>query len=164
MKPAAERVQQVLKELGLDSQIIEFSNSTKTSAEAAAAIGTSVSQICKSILFAAGDEPVMVIASGSNRIDQTKIQVYVEKELGKANAAFVREHTGFAIGGVPPVGHASQFPIFIDQDLLQYAEVWAAGGTPNSVFPLSPTDLVRVTGGRVIDCKEDPSLLRPPLD
>lgn len=154
MKPAAERVQKILQELGLDSQIKEFSESTKTSAEAAAAIGTTVAQIAKSILFAAGDEPVMVIASGSNRIDTTKVQTHVDKPLGKANAAFVRDHTGYVIGGVPPVGHTSQFPIFIDQDLLQYAEIWAAGGTPNAVFPIKPADLVRITGGQIIECKE----------
>lgn len=154
MKPAAERVQQILRELGLDSQIVEFSESTKTSADAAAAINTTVAQIAKSILFAAGDSPVMVIASGVNRVDTAKVQQHVKQSLGKASAAFVREHTGFVIGGVPPVGHSTNFPIFIDHDLLQYAEIWAAGGTPNAVFPLTPADLVRITNGIVIDCKE----------
>ena len=155
MKPAAERVQQILAGLGLDSQIVEFRESTKTAADAAAAIGTSVAQIAKSIVFAAGDEPVMVIASGVNRIDPARVQVHLGATLGSANAAFVRDHTGYAIGGVPPVGHATSFPIFIDRDLLQYSEVWAAGGTPNTVFPIAPADLVRITGGRVIDCKEE---------
>ena len=154
MKPAAERVQKILQELGLDSQILEFSESTKTSAAAATAIGTTVAQIAKSILFAAGDEPVMVIASGINRIDVAKVQTHIGTPLGKANAAFVRDHTGYVIGGVPPVGHAVKFPIFIDRDLLQYDELWAAGGTPNAVFPIKPADLVRITGGEIIDCKE----------
>jgi len=155
MKPAAERVQQILAGLGLDSQIVEFGESTKTAADAAAAIGTTVAQIAKSIVFAAGDEPVMVIASGSNRIDPARVQPYVAAALTKANAAFVRDHIGYVIGGVPPVGHTTSFPIFIDRDLLQYPEIWAAGGTPNTVFPIAPANLVRVTGGRVIDCKEE---------
>jgi prolyl-tRNA editing enzyme YbaK/EbsC (Cys-tRNA(Pro) deacylase) len=155
MKPAAERVQQILRELGLSSQVVEFSESTRTSAEAASAIGTTVAQICKSILFEAGGEPVMIIASGANRIDTAKVQQHVGNPLGKANAAFVREKTGYAIGGVPPVGHAHPFPIFIDRDLLQYEVVYAAAGTPNSIFPLAPADLVRITNGEVIDCRED---------
>jgi prolyl-tRNA editing enzyme YbaK/EbsC (Cys-tRNA(Pro) deacylase) len=155
MKPAAERVQKILQELGLDSVIVEFSESTKTSAEAAAAIGTTVAQIAKSILFAAAEQPIMVIASGINRIDTAKVQAHVGATLGKANAAFVRDHTGYVIGGVPPVGHAVKFAIFIDQDLLQYAEIWAAGGTPNTVFRLTPTELVRITAGTIIDCKEE---------
>ena len=155
MKPAAERVQQILRELGLESEVVEFSESTKTSAEAASAIGTTLGQICKSILFEAGGEPVMVIASGVNRIDTAKVQQHVGQPLGKANAAFVREKTGFVIGGVPPVGHLHPFPIFIDQDLMQYPLVYAAAGTPNAIFPLKPADLVRITGGEVIDCKEE---------
>ncbi len=158
MKPAAEKVQQIINELGLDSQIVEFSESTRTSAEAAAVIGTTVAQICKSILFAAGEGaeaiPVMVIASGANRIDTHKVQSHIGQHLHKANAAFVRDKTGYAIGGVPPFGHASPITIFIDQDLLQYEVVYAAGGTPNSIFPLKPADLVQVTGGQVIDCRE----------
>ncbi|MEI6042771.1 MAG: YbaK/EbsC family protein [Chloroflexota bacterium] len=155
MKPAAERVQQILDELGIESQIVEFSESTKTSAEAAAAIGTTVSQICKSILFEAGGEPIMVIASGANRIDTAKVQQHVGQPLGKATASFVREKTGYAIGGVPPVGHLSHFPIFIDRDLLQYDQIYAAGGTPNAIFPITPADLVRMTKGEVIDCRQE---------
>ena len=158
MKPAAEKVQQIINELGLDSQIVEFSESTRTSAEAAAVIGTTVAQICKSILFAAGEGaeaiPVMVIASGANRIDTNKVQSHIGQQLHKANAAFVREKTGYAIGGVPPFGHISPITIFIDEDLVQYELVFAAGGTPNAIFPLKPADLVRVTGGQVIDCRE----------
>src|SRR5690242_13127785 len=128
--------------MGLDSEVVEFSESTKTSAEAASAIGTTIEQICKSILFEAGGEPVMVIASGVNRIDTAKVQQHVGQPLGKANAAFVREKTGYVIGGVPPVAHLHPFPIFIDRDLLQYEVVYAAAGTPNAIFPLSPTELI----------------------
>jgi len=155
MKPAAERVQQILRDLGLEAQIVEFGESTRTSAEAAAVIGTTVAQICKSILFEAGGEPIMVIASGVNRIDTTKVQQHVGQALGKANAAFVREKTGYVIGGVPPLGHAQPFPIFIDQDLLQYEVVYAAGGTPNAILPLTPAELLKVTQGQVIDCREE---------
>ncbi len=155
MKPAAERVQQILRDLGLNSQIVEFSESTRTSAEAAAAIGTTIAQICKSILFEVGGEPVMVIASGANRIDTTKVQQHVGQPLGKANAAFVREKTGYVIGGVPPVGHSQPFPIFIDQDLMQYEIVYAAAGTPNAIFPVVPADLQRITQGKIIDCREE---------
>ena len=97
----------------------------------------------------------MVIASGANRIDTAKVQQHVGSPLGKANAAFVREKTGYVIGGVPPVGHAHPFPIFIDQDLMQYEIVYAAAGTPNAIFPLSPADLQRITQGGVIDCREE---------
>jgi prolyl-tRNA editing enzyme YbaK/EbsC (Cys-tRNA(Pro) deacylase) len=159
VKPASQKVQQKIYELGLDSQIVEFSESTRTSAEAAAAIGTSVEQICKSILFSAGEgseaEPVMVIASGANRIDTHKVQTHIGQKLHKATAEFVREKTGYAIGGVPPFGHAHHLTIFIDQDLLKYEVVYAAGGTPNSIFPIKPADLVRVTGGEVIDCRQE---------
>jgi prolyl-tRNA editing enzyme YbaK/EbsC (Cys-tRNA(Pro) deacylase) len=159
MKPAAEKVQKIIDEMGLDSQIVEFSESTRTSAEAAAAIGTTLGQICKSILFAAGEgeaaSPVMIIASGANRIDTGKVQAHVGSTLHKANAAFVRDKTGFAIGGVPPFGHIQPLTLFIDQDLLQYEVVYAAGGTPNAIFPIKPTELVRITGGEVIDCREE---------
>ncbi|WJW68852.1 YbaK/EbsC family protein [Candidatus Chlorohelix allophototropha] len=159
MKPAAQKVQQIIDELGLNSQIVEFSESTRTSAEAAAAIGTSVAQICKSILFAAGDKenaiPVMVIASGANRIDTHKVQTHIGQKLHKATPEFVREKTGYAIGGVPPFAHAQPLTIFIDQDLLAFEVVYAAGGTPNAIFPLNPADLVKVTGGAVIDCRVD---------
>ncbi len=159
MKPAAEKIQLIINQLGLDSQIVEFSESTRTSAEAAAAIGTSLAQICKSILFAAGEgaeaEPVMVIASGANRIDTRKIQSHVGKHLHKATADFVREKTGFAIGGVPPFGHTNPITLFIDQDLLGFDVVYAAGGTPNAIFPIKPADLVRVTGAPVIDVRQE---------
>lgn len=154
MKPAAEKIQQVLRELGLDCAVVEFSESTKTSAEAAAAIGTTVEQICKSILFAAKDQAIMVMASGANRIDTAKVQSHVAVPLSKANAGFVRDKTGYVIGGVPPIGHATPFPIFIDEDLLKFEVVYAAAGTPNAIFGIKPADLVRVTGGTVIDCKE----------
>jgi prolyl-tRNA editing enzyme YbaK/EbsC (Cys-tRNA(Pro) deacylase) len=98
--------------------------------------------------------PVLVIASGSNRVDERKIEALIDEPLGKANADFVRSSTGFAIGGVPPVGHDKEMPVFIDTDLLQYNEVWAAAGTPNAVFRLDPQDLQPMTGGVLVDIKQ----------
>ncbi|MEA2253254.1 MAG: hypothetical protein QOG70_3496 [Solirubrobacteraceae bacterium] len=121
----------------------EFPQGTRTAADAAAAIGCEVGQICKSLVFRRGDGPLLIVASGSNRVDEARFGAV------KADAAFVREQTGFAIGGVPPFGHARPVETIVDEDLLQYETVWAAAGTPSSVFPLAPADLVAQTGGRV---------------
>jgi prolyl-tRNA editing enzyme YbaK/EbsC (Cys-tRNA(Pro) deacylase) len=121
----------------------EFPAGTRTAADAAAAIGCEVGAICKSLVFRVGDAPLLIIASGSNRVDEARFGAE------KADAAFVREHTGFAIGGVPPYGHARQIETVVDEDLLAYETVWAAAGTPSSVFPIAPAELVRRTGGRV---------------
>jgi prolyl-tRNA editing enzyme YbaK/EbsC (Cys-tRNA(Pro) deacylase) len=121
----------------------EFPAGTRTAADAAAAIGCEVGAICKSLVFRVGDEPLLVIASGANRVDEGRFGAV------KADAAFVREHTGFAIGGVPPFGHVRAIETVVDEDLLAYETVWAAAGTPSSVFPLAPADLVARTGGRV---------------
>lgn len=150
-KPAAQRVQAALHERGLDVEVIEFAESTRTSAEAAAAIGCEVAEIAKSLVFTAGGRPVLVIASGANRVDTRKLAALAGGKVDRADADVVREATGFAIGGVPPVGHATALPIFIDRDLLAFARIYAAAGTPNAVFPLTPGDLVRITGGQVVD-------------
>jgi prolyl-tRNA editing enzyme YbaK/EbsC (Cys-tRNA(Pro) deacylase) len=121
----------------------EFPAGTRTAADAAAAIGCEVGAICKSLVFRVGDEPLLVIASGANRVDEERFGAV------KADAAFVREQTGFAIGGVPPFGHVRAIETVVDEDLLGYETVWAAAGTPSSVFPLAPADLVARTGGRV---------------
>ncbi len=121
----------------------EFPAGTRTAADAAAAIGCEVGAICKSLVFRVGDEPLLVIASGANRVDEQRFGAV------KADAAFVREQTGFAIGGVPPFGHARALETVVDEDLLGYETVWAAAGTPSSVFPIAPADLVARTGGRV---------------
>jgi prolyl-tRNA editing enzyme YbaK/EbsC (Cys-tRNA(Pro) deacylase) len=116
----------------------EFPAGTRTAADAAAAIGCEVGAICKSLVFRVGDEPLLVIASGANRVDEARFAA------DKADAAFVREHTGFAIGGVPPYGHPRALRTVLDEDLLGYDTVWAAAGTPSSVFPIAPAELVRV--------------------
>jgi prolyl-tRNA editing enzyme YbaK/EbsC (Cys-tRNA(Pro) deacylase) len=121
----------------------EFPAGTRTAADAAAAIGCEVGAICKSLVFRVGDEPLLVIASGANRVDEERFGAQ------KADAAFVREQTGFAIGGVPPYGHARPLRTILDEDLLGYETVWAAAGTPSSVFPIAPADLVRLAGATV---------------
>jgi prolyl-tRNA editing enzyme YbaK/EbsC (Cys-tRNA(Pro) deacylase) len=121
----------------------EFPAGTRTAADAAAAIGCEVGAICKSLVFRVGDEPLLVIASGANRVDEERFGAV------KADAAFVREQTGFAIGGVPPFGHMRAIETVVDEDLLGYETVWAAAGTPSSVFPIAPAELVARTGGRV---------------
>jgi prolyl-tRNA editing enzyme YbaK/EbsC (Cys-tRNA(Pro) deacylase) len=148
-------VQDALARLGLTLQVVELPDSTRTAVEAAQAIGCQVGQIVKSLVFKGkrSERPVLVAASGSNRVDECKIEALISEPLGKADAEFVRQRTGFVIGGVPPVGHSEQLETFIDQDLLQYDEIWAAAGTPHAVFRLTPADLVRITGGRVVDVK-----------
>jgi len=146
--PTALKVQAVL---GEDFEVLEFETSTRTAAEAAAAIGCTVGQIAKSLIFRAVDSgrPVLAIASGSVRVDEARLSEILGEDIGRADAAFVREQTGYAIGGVPPVGHRSQSVILIDETLLTFDTIWAAGGTPNAVFRLKPDDLVRLTGGTV---------------
>jgi prolyl-tRNA editing enzyme YbaK/EbsC (Cys-tRNA(Pro) deacylase) len=154
---ATERVRASLAANGLGgARIREFDASTATSADAAAAIGTSVERIVKSLVFMAGDAPLLVLASGSNRVDTRKLAALAGGPVRRANADQVREATGFAIGGVPPLGHARTLRTFVDRDLLQYDEVWAAAGTPNSVFAVAPEQLVRVAGGTVADVAEAP--------
>lgn len=154
-KGSVARVRDALVRFGLEAEIKEFDASTRTSADAAAAIGCQVAQIAKSVIFRAkgAGQPVLVIASGINRIDEKKLEAALGDKIGRADADFVRASTGFAIGGVAPVGHTGPVRIFIDQDLDQYAEIWAAAGSPNAVFRLTPADLRRVTGGTVIAVK-----------
>jgi prolyl-tRNA editing enzyme YbaK/EbsC (Cys-tRNA(Pro) deacylase) len=121
----------------------EFPAGTRTAADAAAAIGCEVGAICKSLVFRVGDEPLLVIASGANRVDEQRFDAV------KGDASFVREHTGYAIGGVPPYGHARPLRTILDEDLLAYDTVWAAAGSPTSVFPIAPDELVRRTGASV---------------
>ncbi|HEU0058234.1 MAG TPA: YbaK/EbsC family protein [Hyphomicrobiaceae bacterium] len=151
-KGSVARVREALARLGLATEIREFDASTRTSADAAAAIGCTVAQIAKSVIFRAktAGQPVLVIASGVNRVDEKKLEAAIGDKIGRADADFVRAATGFAIGGVAPVGHTGPVRIFIDQDLNQYDEIWAAAGSPNAVFRLTPADLQRVTGGTVM--------------
>jgi prolyl-tRNA editing enzyme YbaK/EbsC (Cys-tRNA(Pro) deacylase) len=131
---------------------MELPNSTRTSAEAAQAVGCQIGQIAKSLVFKTRDtqRPILVIASGANRVDEAKVGARLGEPIGKADADFVRSHTGFVIGGVPPVGHLESITTFIDEDLLTFDQIWAAAGTPHAVFPLKPADLVQITNGEVI--------------
>ncbi|MGB7539532.1 MAG: YbaK/EbsC family protein [Anaerolineales bacterium] len=148
---SANRIQDALNALGLKLKVVELPASTRTSAEAASAIGCSIGQIAKSIIFRTVEtgRPVMVIASGVNRVDEAKIQTIVGEPIKKADADFVRKATRYAIGGVPPIGHLGSTIAIIDEDLLKMDEIWAAAGTPNAVFKLSPASLVQMTGGGV---------------
>ena len=151
LSASARRVQEVLQEHGLDCQVVELPDSTRTAPEAAAAIGCQVAQIVKSLVFRGRhtDRPILVIASGANRVNEKRLGELAGEPVEKASADFVRERTGFAIGGVPPLGHAEPLLTFIDQDLLRYDIVWAAAGTPHAVFRLTPSQLIRVAGGKV---------------
>jgi prolyl-tRNA editing enzyme YbaK/EbsC (Cys-tRNA(Pro) deacylase) len=154
--PSVARVRAALAANGLDHlEVRTFAERTATAADAAAAIGTSVDRIVKSLVFLAADEPVLVLVAGPNRADVDKIARLTGHRLRRASADQVRGLTGFAIGGVPPVGFSRPFPTLIDRDLLAFDEVWAAAGTPNSVFAIQPTELVRVTNGRVADVAQD---------
>ena len=154
MKPAtaasALKVQDVL---GPDYEVLEFDASTRTAQDAADAIGCSVAQIAKSLIFRAAESgrSVLVIASGSARVDIKKVKALLGEKIKRADPDFVREQTGFAIGGVPPIGHAKPPVVFIDESLLELGEIWAAAGTPNAVFRLEAEALVSLTGGTVAD-------------
>lgn len=160
MKPASEpSALRVQATLGERFRVVEFEESTKTAADAAAAIGCSIAQIAKSIIFRAeaSGRAVLVIASGVNRVDEKKVTALLEEKIGRADADFVRASTGFAIGGVPPVGHSQPPVVFIDRDLKALGTLWAAGGTPNTVFELSWDDLVSLTKGQVADVAKAPT-------
>jgi len=150
------RVQAALAALGAETQVVELADSTRTAAEAAAAIGTTVAQIAKSLVFLADGAPILVIASGVNRVDTRKVGAVVGAKLTQANADDVKRLTGFPIGGVAPLAHATPPRVFLDRDLMQYADIWAAAGTPHAVFHTTPDELVRVTGAEVLDVREEP--------
>jgi prolyl-tRNA editing enzyme YbaK/EbsC (Cys-tRNA(Pro) deacylase) len=155
LPPAAQRLQDALTKLGHPGRVRVMPASTRTSAEAAAAIGCTVAEIAKSIIFRAkpSQRAVLVIASGVNRVDEKKVAALIGEALGKADAEFVRSRTGFVIGGVPPLGHDTPPIVLIDEDLLKLSNIWAAAGTPHAVFPLTPQQLVSLTNGKVADIR-----------
>jgi prolyl-tRNA editing enzyme YbaK/EbsC (Cys-tRNA(Pro) deacylase) len=155
LSASAQKIQDILEESGYPLKVLELPGSTRTAVQAAQAIGCQVGQIVKSIIFKAkrSQQPVLVIASGSNRVNEKLIEAQIDEPLGKADAEFVRSKTGFAIGGVPPLGHLEPLQTFIDQDLFQYEEIWAAAGTPHAVFRLTPQILRDLTGGQVLEVK-----------
>jgi prolyl-tRNA editing enzyme YbaK/EbsC (Cys-tRNA(Pro) deacylase) len=136
----------------LGHPVSTFPAGTRTAADAAAAIGCDVAQIVKSLVFRKGSgDALLVLTSGRNRVDEAKVAALVAEPITKADAAFVRDVTGFAIGGVPPAGHRIPIDTLVDRDLLSLGELWAAAGTPQTVFPIGPDELVRLTSGRVAD-------------
>jgi prolyl-tRNA editing enzyme YbaK/EbsC (Cys-tRNA(Pro) deacylase) len=155
LSQSAQKVQNALDQLGLPCRVVELPGSTRTSVEAALAVGCQVGQIVKSLIFMASEsrKPILVVASGSNRINEQRLADLLGEKILKADAEFVRIHTGYAIGGVPPVGLATSITTFIDQDLYIYEKVWAAAGTPHAVFELEPANLEKMTGGKIISVK-----------
>ncbi|MDI6770381.1 MAG: YbaK/EbsC family protein [Anaerolineales bacterium] len=155
LSPSAQKVQDTLHALGFDCTVIEFVENTRTSAEAATRVGCTLGQIVKSLVFRgqASGKPVLVLTSGANRVDEARISQYAGESIRRADADFVRTITGFAIGGVPPLAHNQPIETFIDEDLLQYASIWGAAGTPNAVFVLTPEDLKKMTNGKVVRVK-----------
>jgi Cys-tRNA(Pro) deacylase len=153
--PTAIKYQQLLTEMGIDTQVVEFEQATRTAQDAADAIGCQVGQIVKSLIFRGeSGRGVLVLTSGSNRVDEKRVRDLIGEKLGKADADFVRTVTGYAIGGVPPFGHASQLNTYIDEDFLQYETIWAAAATPNAVFRLTPDELVSHSGGQLAAVSE----------
>jgi Cys-tRNA(Pro) deacylase len=152
--PNVVRVTAAAKERGLEISTRRFPEGTKTAADAAAAIGVTVGQIVKSLVFGVDNEIVMALVSGSNQLDEKKLALAAGgAKCARVDADAVREATGYPIGGVPPFGHSTQLRVFVDPDLLQYDEVWAAAGTWNDNFGAAPSDIVRVAGGVVTDLK-----------
>ena len=152
MKAAAARVQHALDANGLTCRVVELPASTRTAVEAASAIGCEVAQIAKSIVFrgATSGRAIIVIASGSNRVDEASVARAAGEPLARADAEWVKQTVGYAIGGVPPIGHDGDPRVFFDPDLLKYETVWGAAGTPNAVFEIAPADLQRATKGQLL--------------
>jgi prolyl-tRNA editing enzyme YbaK/EbsC (Cys-tRNA(Pro) deacylase) len=148
---SVKRVQDALQALGFGHEIVDLGLSARTAADAARAVGCRVDQICKSLVFRLrdSDRPLLVVTSGAHRVDETKVAALVGEPLARADADFVRARTGFAIGGVAPVGHTGPVVTLIDEHLLSFGEIWAAAGHPNTVFRLTPANLVTMTQGRV---------------
>jgi prolyl-tRNA editing enzyme YbaK/EbsC (Cys-tRNA(Pro) deacylase) len=156
LKNSAQRVQEILKSYGLQTEVVEFADTTRTAQEAANAIGCDVAQIAKSLIFRGkqSEKPVLVIASGKNKVDENKIQLLIGEGIERPDADYVLEKTGFAIGGIPPVGYLCDTVLF-DEDLLKFDLVWAAAGTPFAVFSIVSQDLVKITKARVISVKKN---------
>ena len=152
LKTSARKVQEALDAAGLSCEVVEMPKTTRTAREAAEAAGCSVGQIVKSLVFRGTrtQKPYLVVASGANRVSEKILADRVREPVELPDADFVRSKTGFAIGGVAPLGHPEPLETYIDQDLLKYAEIWAAAGTPNAIFKLTPADLQAITGGQVM--------------
>lgn len=155
LSPAAQKIQNLLDSLGYKYTVIEHAESTRTAQEAADRAGCELGQIVKSLIFKGktSGKPILVLTSGANRVDEKRIGAYAGEAIGRADADFARAVTGFAIGGIPPVGHAQKMETYLDEDLMIYKTVWAAAGTPNAIFELSSSDLQKMTEGKVARVK-----------
>jgi prolyl-tRNA editing enzyme YbaK/EbsC (Cys-tRNA(Pro) deacylase) len=155
LSTSAQKIQDQLKSLGYYYTVIEHAESTRTAQEAADRAGCELGQIVKSLIFNGKDsgKPILVLTSGANRVDEKRISEYAGEAIGRADADFVRSVTGFAIGGVPPVGHLQTMETYIDEDFLRYSTIWAAAGTPKAIFELKTEDLQKMTGGTVVRVK-----------
>jgi prolyl-tRNA editing enzyme YbaK/EbsC (Cys-tRNA(Pro) deacylase) len=155
LSSSARRVQSALNEHNLELRVVELPGSTRTSQEAADTIGCEVSQIAKSIIFRGkeSETPILVIASGENKVSERKLKAVVDEKVEKPDADFVQEQTGFTTGDMPPVGHLNDIVTYIDEDLMEHNVIWAAAGMPNAVFCLTPKDLLEITNGEIIDVK-----------
>ena len=155
LSPSAQKIQDLLNALGYNYTVIEHTESTRTAQEAADRAGCEIGQIVKSLIFKGSDsgKPILVLTSGANRVDEKRIEQYAGETISRPNADFVRTVTGFAIGGVPPVGHAQKMETYIDEDFRAYPTIWAAAGTPNAIFELNTEDLQKMTDGAVVQVK-----------
>ncbi len=155
LSPSAQKIQDLLKSLGYSYTVIEHAESTRTAQEAADRAGCELGQIVKSLIFRGktSGKPILVLTSGANRVDEGLISEYAGEPIGRADADFVRTVTGFAIGGVPPLGHVQHMETYLDQDFLQYQTIWAAAGTPKAIFELTPADLQRMTQAAIVRIK-----------
>jgi Cys-tRNA(Pro) deacylase len=160
MHPSAQKVADAARTLGLSVEVVEFEETTRTAQDAAHAIGCQVAQIVKSLLFIVDGQPVMALVSGVNRLDERKLAALRgvgRKQVERADADTAKAATGFSIGGVPPFGHTSRLPVYVDEDLTHFDVVWAAAGTPFAVFAIAPEELVRASQATVADLKRTES-------
>ncbi len=158
MHPTAQKVVDAAQALGLEIRVTEFAASTRTAEDAANAVGCTVGQIVKSLIFVVRDQPTLVLVSGDHRLDEKKLAALCgvsRKHVKRGDADTARQATGFAIGGVPPFGHATSLPVYIDADLALFDVVWAAAGTPNAVFEITPQALLQATHGTLADVKQE---------
>ena len=155
LSPTAQKVQDLITSGGFNCKVIEFQESTRTAQEAADRAGCTLGQITKSLIFKGRTtgKPILVLTSGANRVDEKRISAYAGEPIGRADVDFVRAVTGFAIGGVPPLGHAQKMETYLDQDLVHFKTIWAAAGTPNAIFELTPDDLQKMSGASVVEVK-----------
>ncbi len=155
LSASAQKIQNLLNSLGYNYTVVEHVESTRTAQEAADRAGCELGQIVKSLIFRGktSGKPILVLTSGANRVDEKRISEHTGESIGRAEADFVRAVTGFAIGGVPPFGHSEKMETYLDEDLLQYQNIWAAAGTPNAIFELKTEDLQKLTEGKIVKVK-----------